>query len=61
MAIENTVSQHLCAVPLGKIFFPLLSTSSAQVDPSRYDCKIVDWDVKNQTKSAGFNLRVIFI
>ena len=29
-------------------FYPLPSTGSTQVDPSRQDRTIVDWDVKNQ-------------
>ena len=31
-------------------FYPLLSTGSTQVDPFRQDRKIVDSDVKDQTK-----------
>ena len=34
----------------GKTLFPLLSTGSTQKELSRYDWKIVDWDVKNQNK-----------
>ena len=34
-------------VPLSKTLNPLLSTGSNQ-EMSKHDCKIVDWDVKNQ-------------
>ena len=30
----------------------LLSTGSTQEDPSRHNWKIIDWDVKNQTKQT---------
>ena len=36
--------------PLGKTFYPLLSTGWTQEDPSWHDCKIVDWDGKDQKK-----------
>ena len=42
--------QQLCVVSLSKTLYPLLSTGSTQDDLSRHDFKIVDWDVKNQTK-----------
>ena len=38
-------------------FYRLLSTGSIQVDPSRQDLKIVDWDVKNQAKQVKTNKR----
>ena len=38
-------------------FYRLLSTGSIQVDPSRQDRKIVDWDVKNQAKQVKTNKR----
>ena len=34
-------------MPLSKTLNPLLSTGSNQ-EMSKHDCKIVDWDVKNQ-------------
>ena len=34
-------------------FYPLLSTGSTQVDPSRQDRKIVDSDLKNQAKQTS--------
>ena len=36
-----------CAESLGKTLYPLLSTGSTQEDPSQYDWKIVDRDVKD--------------
>ena len=38
-------------------FYRLLSTGSIQVDPSRQDGNIVDWDVKNQAKQVKTNKR----
>ena len=38
-------------------FYRLLSTGSIQVDPSRQDRKIVDWDVRNQAKQVKTNKR----
>ena len=35
---------------LSKTLYPLLSTGSTQEDPSRYDLKNVDLDIKNPTK-----------
>ena len=40
-------------------FYRLLSTGSAQVDPSRQDRKIVDSDVKNQAKQVKTSKRTI--
>ena len=39
-----------CVVSLSKTLYPLLSTGSTQ-GMSQHDGKIVDWDVKLQTKS----------
>ena len=38
-------------------FYPLLSTGSTQVDPSRQDRTIVDSDVKNQAKQIKTSKR----
>ena len=38
-------------------FYPLLSTESTQVDPSRQDRKIVDSNVKNQAKQIKTSKR----
>ena len=38
-------------------FYPLLSTASTQVDPSRLDRKIVDSDLKNQAKQVKTSKR----
>ena len=38
-------------------FYPLLSTGSTQVDPSRQDRKIVDSDVRNQAKQIKTSKR----
>ena len=35
---------------LSKTLYPLFSAGSTQKDPSRHDCKIVDWDIQNQNK-----------
>ena len=40
----------ITVVPLSKAHLSLLSTGSTQEDPSRYNLKNVDWDVKNQIK-----------
>ena len=37
---------------LSKTLYPPLSTGSSQEDLSRHDLKIVNWDVKNQTKRS---------
>ena len=42
-----------CVVSLSKTLNPLLSTGSTQEDPSQHDWKIVDWDVKNQSKQSN--------
>ena len=39
-----------CVLEQDTLLNPLLSTGSTQEDPSHYDLKIVDWDVKNQNK-----------
>ena len=41
-----------CVVSLNKTHLSLLSTGSTQEDPSLYNWKIVDWDVKNQIKQT---------
>ena len=41
---------------LSNTFHPLLIAGSNQEDPARHDCKIVDWDVKNQTKQNQINI-----
>ena len=41
-----------CGVSLIKTLYPLLSTGSTKENPSRHVCKIVDRDVKNQTKNG---------
>ena len=38
-----------------------LSTGSIQEDPSQHNWKIVDWDVKNQIKQTGYNLKNVFL
>ena len=38
---------------LGKTHLSYLSTGSTQEDPSLYNWKIVDWDVKNQIKETN--------
>ena len=38
---------------LSKTLYPLLNTGSTQEDPDRYDCKCVDWDIKNQNFHAN--------
>ena len=39
---------------LSMTLYPLLSTGSAQVDPSRHNRKIVDWDIKNQHNQTKY-------
>ena len=34
----------------------LLSSGSTQVDPSRHNWKIVDWDVMNQIKQTNIHM-----
>ena len=41
-----------CVVSLSKTLYLLLSTGSTQEDPSRHDCKIVDWEIKNQNEQT---------
>ena len=38
---------------LSMTLYPMLNTGSTQEDQSRYDRKIVDWDVKNQNKQTN--------
>ena len=45
-----------CVVSLSKTHLSLLSTGSTQEDPSQYNWKIVDWDVKNQITYSGHGL-----
>ena len=47
--------QSHCVVSLSKTLYPLLSTGSTHEDPSRHDRKIVDLDVKNQTKRTNLS------
>ena len=44
----------LTVVSLSKTSSSLLRTGSTHEDPSQHTCKIVDWDVKNQTKQNLF-------
>ena len=41
-----------CVVSLSKTLLSFTSTGSTQEDPSQHNSKIVDWDVKNQTKQT---------
>ena len=43
--------RQYCVVSFSKTLLSLLRTGSTQEDPSRHNCKIVDWDVKNQITS----------
>ena len=38
---------------LSKTLYPQISIGSTQENPSWHDWKIVDWDVKNQTKKPA--------
>ena len=42
-----------CVVSLSKTHKSLLSSGSAQEDPSQSNWKIVDWDVKNEIKQTN--------
>ena len=42
-----------CVVSLSKTHLSLLSTCSTQEHLSRPNCKIVDWDAKNQNKQTN--------
>ena len=42
-----------CVMSLSKTRYPLLSTGSTQEVPSRYDCKIVNRDIKNRNKQQN--------
>ena len=42
-----------CVVSLSKTLYPLLSTGSTQEDLSLYNWKIVDWNIKSQTKQKN--------
>ena len=42
-----------CVLSLSTTHISLLSTGSAQEDPSKHNWKIVDWDVKNQIKQTS--------
>ena len=44
---------HHCFVSSSKTHLSLLSTGSTQEGPFRHDCKIFDWDVKNQIKKKS--------
>ena len=46
---------------LSKTLYSLLSTDSTQEGPSLRDRKIVDWDVKNQTKETNEKLITLLI
>ena len=46
-------------VSLSKTQLSLLSTGSTQEDPSQRNWKIVDWDVKNQTKQKQISMHKI--
>ena len=41
-----------CIVSLSKTHLSLLSTGSTKEDQSQQSCKIVDWEVKNQTEHS---------
>ena len=42
---------------INKTLYSLRGTGLSQEDPSRHDCRIVDWDVKYQIKSIYDTLK----
>ena len=45
-----------CVVSLSKTLYPMVSTGSTQEGPSRYELKILDWDVNDQNKRKQMNM-----
>ena len=52
-AVSCLTARGMTVVSMNKALYPLLSFCSTQEDLSRHDLKIVDWDVKNQTKHTN--------